>query len=416
MPAMVTGNEIVLSGTVGDLYWEDSFSAADVILALARVGRGQDVVIRLNSGGGIATEGAAIHAALCAHTGRKTVIVEGVAASAASIIAMAGDDIVMAMGAIMMIHDPSGFTFGTVAEHELQIKALSALATAMAGIYAERSGRTVDQARTDMRDELWMSPDEAVAAGYANRVQTRASDPAGEGATEVIEAENDDEIGGTEPTAFDFRLYQHPPERLVALADRRAWTGRVPATAHAPRAAIPPTPKPREEARVPGSQNSPAAASAGPTPDNVVQIEEARAAGRSEALATAVPRVQASEIAKLCLDGGLPEMTASLLAEGVSVEQAKGRIQMAGQVKDLVALARRTSPEIPEDFATTMLAEGKTLDQARAALFDKMVAQDEAAVVTTAQHPQRQTQAGRAAAMANMRAQLEGRGMLKKEA
>ncbi len=71
MPAMVTGNEIVLSGTVGDLYWGESFTSSDVIVALAQVGRGQDVVIRINSGGGIATEGAAIHAALARTPARR---------------------------------------------------------------------------------------------------------------------------------------------------------------------------------------------------------------------------------------------------------------------------------------------------------------------------------------------------------
>lgn len=64
MAAIVNGNEIVLSGTVGRLFWDDCFDHNDVILALATVGRNEDVIVRLNSGGGIATQGAAIHAAL----------------------------------------------------------------------------------------------------------------------------------------------------------------------------------------------------------------------------------------------------------------------------------------------------------------------------------------------------------------
>jgi hypothetical protein len=150
--------------------------------------------------------------------------------------------------------------------------------------------------------------------------------------------------------------------------------------------------------------------------DNIVQIDEARAAGRAEALATAVPRADAAEIAKLCHTGGVPEMTASLLAEGATVDQAKGRIQMAGQIKDIVALARRTNPEIPEAFASTMLAEGKTVDQARAALFDKMVAREDETAVSTHHTAAPQASAGPEAAKANMRAQLERNGMLKKGA
>ena len=77
---------------------------------------------------------------------------------------MAGDEVVMSHGAVMMVHDPSGYTFGTVEEHERQIAALAALATAMAGIYADRTGRSADEVRTDMRTEIWMTPEEAVTA------------------------------------------------------------------------------------------------------------------------------------------------------------------------------------------------------------------------------------------------------------
>lgn len=322
MPAMVTGNEIVLSGTVGDLYWNESFTAADVILALAQVGRGQDVVIRLNSGGGIATEGAAIHAALCAHTGKKTIIVEGVAASAASVIAMAGDEIVMAMGAIMMIHDPSGFTFGTVAEHELQIKALTALATAMSGIYAERAKKTPDQARADMRAELWMSPEEAVAAGYADRVQARVAEAA-DGATEVVDAE-------PQPTAFDFRLYQHPPERLVALADQHAWTNRASATAAAPRA----VPTRHQEQTM---ANDPAGK--GPASTNVVDLDAARTEGRAQALA------YVREVTDLCALAGKPEMATAFIEKDAKTADIR---------KEL--LDARASADAARDVSTQTLA------------------------------------------------------------
>lgn len=413
MPVLINGDEIVLSGTVGNLYWDDCFDAADVVLALAQVGRDRDVTIRLNSGGGIATEGAAIHAALCAHRGRKTIIVEGIAASAASVIAMAGDERVMALGSLMMIHDPSGFTFGTVADHELQIRALSALSETMAGVYAEASGRSVEQARADMRAEFWMTPEEAVAAGYADRIQARAASAGGPDDTATgltADAPGD----GPEPTAFDFHLYQHPPARLVALADRRAWTGRAPATASALRAA-PTSPQPRQEATM--AANQPAAPSAESTPAPNEPIDEARAAGRAEALATALPRAQAAEVARLCTEGGVPEMIAGLLAEGATAERTRGRIEMAGQIKDLVALARRSNPEIPEATASALIAEGKTVEQARAALFDKMVARDEETVVSTQRVPGRTAGGGgREATLSNMRAQLERRGLLTKGA
>lgn len=138
MACMVNGREIILSGDVGDMsgwyFGEEGFSSSDVILALAQIGNANDVTIRLNSGGGIATEGSAIHSAIARHQGNVTIIVEGVAASAASIIAMAGDDVVMSLGAVMMIHDPAGLTIGTVVDHEQQINALTALGDAMSTI------------------------------------------------------------------------------------------------------------------------------------------------------------------------------------------------------------------------------------------------------------------------------------------
>ncbi|UYW32506.1 head maturation protease, ClpP-related [Methylorubrum extorquens] len=338
MTVLVNGSEIVLSGTVGDLYWDECFTASDVILALAQVGRGQDVIIRLNSGGGIATEGAAIHSAIAAHGGRKTIVIEGIAASAASVIAMAGDDVVMSPGALMMVHDPSGFTFGTVDDHEKQITALTALATAMAGIYAEKTGKGVDEVRADMRAEIWMTPEEAVSGGYADRVLTRASGADPE----------------PQPTAFDYRLFEHPPERLVALSDRRAWTNRARPTAAAPAAS------PRQQEKP--MANDKAGSEPAPKP---------------ETSSTTIARADAAEVAKLCVDGGVPALAATLLAEGVTVAQAKERIGIAGQINDRVALARRKDSSIPADFGTKMLADGKSVEHVVTALLDKLAANEE---------------------------------------
>ena len=75
--------------------------------ALAEHGRENDITARINSGGGYTHEGLAIYNALAAHKGKVRVEVDGVALSSASLIAMAGDEIIMKAGAIMMIHDPA---------------------------------------------------------------------------------------------------------------------------------------------------------------------------------------------------------------------------------------------------------------------------------------------------------------------
>ncbi|SFM76272.1 hypothetical protein [Methylobacterium pseudosasicola] len=96
-----------------------------------------------------------------------------------------------------------------------------------------------------------------------------------------------------------------------------------------------------------------------------------------------VSRADAAEIVKLCVDGGVPMMASGMLAEGVSVEDAKSRIAAAGKAKDLVALARRKDPGIPADLAATMLAEGKSVEDIRTALFDKLVAAEEKTAISS---------------------------------
>lgn len=206
MNVLVKG-ELILFGTVGNGLFEEGFTAMDVVTALAEHGRSKDITVRVNSGGGIATEGLAIFNALESHRGKVTVVIESIAASAASIIAMAGEEVVMKTGAVMMVHDPAGFTMGNSSDHAKSIEALETLAAAMADIYAEKTGRAVDEVRGEMKAETWMTAQEAVDKGYADTIQKQRG-------------------RSKEPTAFDYRLYQHAPERMVALAEARGWKSR----------------------------------------------------------------------------------------------------------------------------------------------------------------------------------------------
>ena len=106
MKKLLLNGALMLYGDVGDPFgWGDGFSASDVAEALAEHGDG-DITVRVNSGSGIANEGMAIYSLLKGHAGKVTIAVDGVAASAASLIAMAGSEIEMRDGAMMMIHDP----------------------------------------------------------------------------------------------------------------------------------------------------------------------------------------------------------------------------------------------------------------------------------------------------------------------
>ncbi len=146
------------------------------------------------------------------------------------------------------------------------------------------------------------------------------------------------------------------------------------------------------------------------------QITAAEAeAQRTTTSSTAIQRSEASDIAKACVDGGVPAMASSLLAEGVTLAVAKERIGSASQIKELVALASKTSSAVTADMADQFISAGKTVEQVRAELFDKLVAkQDETAIrshVGSAKN-----EGGPEAAQSNMKRLLAQSGMTTKEA
>lgn len=202
MACILDGGQLTLTGFVGDDFWDDGFTPGDVLVALAQIDDDAELDVMINSGGGYATDGAAIYAMLGRRSGVTNVVVDGIAASAASLIAMAGNTITMSAGAVLMIHDPAGMTFGNSADHAKTIEGLEALATSYARVYAARSGKTVEQARGIMKAERWFVPDEAVAEGFADAV--------GEATAKAV-------------AAFDYRLYASAPNRLVALSKSKNW-------------------------------------------------------------------------------------------------------------------------------------------------------------------------------------------------
>ncbi|MDI6834816.1 MAG: ATP-dependent Clp protease proteolytic subunit [Rhizobiaceae bacterium] len=201
--AILVNGELVLYGFVGENYWGDGFTAREVLDALAEIGRDTDVTVRINSGGGYVDDGIAIYNALYAHKGKVTVQVDAIAASAASVILMAGDERVMRKGALVMIHDPSGGVWGTAADMEQFAKVMEKQADNLASIYADVTGENAADIREDMKSELWLTADEAVERGFATSVA---------------------EVKARAVAAHDYSVYAHAPERLVALSAKKDWT------------------------------------------------------------------------------------------------------------------------------------------------------------------------------------------------
>ena len=128
--------------------------------------------VRINSPGGSVFDAIAIYNALNHHPAHVVVWVDSLAASAASVIAMSGDEIVMMPGSQMMIHDASNILEGNGEEHRQDGSFLDRQSDNIAGIYGLRTGRTPDKERSRMLDETWMFAQEAVDLGFADRVET----------------------------------------------------------------------------------------------------------------------------------------------------------------------------------------------------------------------------------------------------
>jgi ATP-dependent Clp endopeptidase proteolytic subunit ClpP len=129
-----------------------------------------EIDLRLNSGGGSVFDGVAIHNSLLAHRARIDVTVDGVAASIASVIAMAGDSVTMGAGSRMMIHNPSAGVIGQAADLRAIANLLDEIGKDIAGFYAARGGKDVAHWLDLMDAETWYSAQEAVDAGLADAV------------------------------------------------------------------------------------------------------------------------------------------------------------------------------------------------------------------------------------------------------
>ncbi len=161
-----TDNTIYILGVIGS-----EFTADKMIAALDAAGSTSPVTVAINSPGGDMFEGITIFNLLVNHPAKVTMKVYGIAASAASIIAMAGDDIVMETGASMMIHNCSGFVIGNAKDMRIAADIFGKFDASMQSIYASRTGKTAKAIAKLMDDETYMTAEETVNAGFADKTE-----------------------------------------------------------------------------------------------------------------------------------------------------------------------------------------------------------------------------------------------------
>ena len=147
-----------------DSYW--GVAAEDFVKGLKQIDA-KNITIHINSPGGSVFDGMAMYHAIKSHPAKVTAVVEGLSASIATIIMLAADEVQVAEGSMVMIHNPWGLAIGDAQEMRNTADVLDKIAGQMAGIYAGVMNKTPEEIRAIMDAETWYTAEEAVAAGIA---------------------------------------------------------------------------------------------------------------------------------------------------------------------------------------------------------------------------------------------------------
>lgn len=167
-------NELLIYDTIGADWFGGGITAQSVIGQLERF-KGKRVTVRINSPGGVADEGIAIYNALKRHDGGVDTVVDSIAASAASIIALAGESRTTSSGGRWMIHRAMGLSIGNANDMSKTAEVLTKYDESLVEIYKEYMADDIDIMQL-LTDETWYTADEAIAAGLSTGRSELAND------------------------------------------------------------------------------------------------------------------------------------------------------------------------------------------------------------------------------------------------
>ena len=165
--------EILIYSDIGQGgFFSEALGAKQFAKDLKDIGEVSALDIRINSRGGSVFDGLAIMNILKSHSAEKTVYIDGIAASIASVIAMAGDKVVMPENAMLMIHDPSALAMGTADDMRKMADALDKMKKSIMTAYRDKTSLPDDELWNMMKEETWMSAEDAKEKGFADEVAT----------------------------------------------------------------------------------------------------------------------------------------------------------------------------------------------------------------------------------------------------
>ena len=167
----------IVSGYSGYDWWTDDHQtgAYDFRNELAQCG---PVTVYINSPGGDVFAGAAMYSALLEHPHKVTVKIMGIAASAASVVAMAGDEVLINPVGYMMIHDPWSYVVGNAREMEHEAQVLREIGEGIVAAYQKKTGKTTDEIKKLLEAETYMNAQSAIENGFCDGLFTPDEDKA----------------------------------------------------------------------------------------------------------------------------------------------------------------------------------------------------------------------------------------------
>lgn len=171
MNKSTTEAEIIIYAGIGQDWWGDGsmISAKNFSDELNKIPSTVNTLhVRINSPGGDVFDGVAIYNRLKQHKAKKIVYIDGLAASIASIIALAGDEVKIGEGALYMIHLPWTFAYGNRMDLDNTINRLLDIEEQMLGIYAKKAKIDRSEIRALLEAETWMGAEEAIEKGFVD--------------------------------------------------------------------------------------------------------------------------------------------------------------------------------------------------------------------------------------------------------
>jgi len=164
-----------LNGTIAEESWYDDEVTPQLFKDELMSGTG-DVTVWINSPGGDCVAAAQIYNMLVEYPGSVTVKIDGIAASAASVIAMAGARVLMSPVSMLMIHNPMTVAFGDTGEMQKAIEMLSSVKDSIINAYEIKTGLSRTKLSHLMDAETWMDANKAIELGFADEIMKRSGE------------------------------------------------------------------------------------------------------------------------------------------------------------------------------------------------------------------------------------------------